>query len=132
MGPKEPSSTVLSKDEESLIVAFRKYTLLPLDDCLYELQESIPHLTRPSLHRCPQRHNTSQGICRGISRSDAVYQTSEELQKHLDVFIAAYNFAKCLKRMHGLTPYEFILKTWSDNPESIHSYPAHLNLGLYI
>lgn len=42
MGPKEPTSTVLTKAEEALIVAFRKHTLLPLDDCLYALQSSIP------------------------------------------------------------------------------------------
>jgi len=40
MGPKEVTSTVLSKEEEALIVAFRKHTLLPLDDCLTALQES--------------------------------------------------------------------------------------------
>ena len=34
MGPKEVRSTVLTKEEEAAIVAFRKYTLLPLDDCL--------------------------------------------------------------------------------------------------
>lgn len=34
-GPKEPKSTILSPDEEAVIVAFRKHTLLPLDDCLY-------------------------------------------------------------------------------------------------
>ena len=39
-----------------MVVAFRKHTLLPLDDCLYALQASIPHLTRSSLHRCLQRH----------------------------------------------------------------------------
>lgn len=55
-GPKEPSSTVLSIEEEAVIVAFRRYTLLPLDDCLYALQAPIPHLTRSSLHRCLQRH----------------------------------------------------------------------------
>jgi hypothetical protein len=49
MGPKTPSSTVLSSEEEAIAVAFRKYTLLPLDDCLYALQSSIPHLTRSSL-----------------------------------------------------------------------------------
>ena len=41
-------------------MAFRRYTLLPLDDCLYALQESIPHLTRSSLHRCFQRHDISR------------------------------------------------------------------------
>jgi len=55
-GPKEPKSTVLSIEEEAVIVAFRKYTLLPLDDGLYALQPTIPTLTRSSLHRCLQRH----------------------------------------------------------------------------
>jgi transposase-like protein len=32
-GPKEPKSTVLSIEEGAVIVAFRKHTLLPLDDC---------------------------------------------------------------------------------------------------
>ena len=29
-----------------MVVAFRRHTLLPLDDCLYALQPTIPHLTR--------------------------------------------------------------------------------------
>lgn len=37
-----------------------KHTLLPLDDCLYALQATIPHLTRSSLHRCLQRHGISR------------------------------------------------------------------------
>ena len=59
-GPKEPHSTVLSLEEEAIIVALRKHTLLPLDDCLYALQPTIPHLTRSSLHRCLQRHGISR------------------------------------------------------------------------
>jgi hypothetical protein len=42
MGPKQHHSTVLSFTEEVLIMAFRQQTLLPLDDCLYALQASIP------------------------------------------------------------------------------------------
>ena len=59
-GPKDPHSTVLSLEEEAIIVAFRKHTLLPLDDCLYALQPTIPHLTRSSLHRCLQRNGISR------------------------------------------------------------------------
>jgi len=59
-GPKTASSTVLTTEEEAVIVAFRKHTLLPLDDCLYALQPSIPRLTRSSLHRCLQRHGVSR------------------------------------------------------------------------
>jgi len=60
MGPKEPHSTIMSREEEALCIAFRKHTLLPLDDCLYALQASIPHLTRSSLHRLFQRHGISR------------------------------------------------------------------------
>src|ERR687890_805851 len=59
-GPKAPRSTVLTLEEEAVIVAFRRHTLLPLDDCLYALQATIPHLTRSSLHRCLQRHGISR------------------------------------------------------------------------
>jgi transposase InsO family protein len=59
-GPKDPRSTVLSPEDEAVVVAFRCHTLLPLDDCLYALQSTIPHLTRSSLHRCLQRHGISR------------------------------------------------------------------------
>jgi RNA-directed DNA polymerase len=60
MGPKEKRSSVLSVEEEAVVVAFRRHTLLPLDDCLYALQATIAHLSRSSLHRCLQRHGISQ------------------------------------------------------------------------
>jgi hypothetical protein len=76
MGPKQPRSTVLTVEEEATIVAFRKHTLLPLDDCLYALQASIPHLTRSSLLRCLVRH--------GISRLPSINgkQNSKKAFKH--------------------------------------------------
>ena len=52
MGPKEVRSTVLTPEEEAIVVAFRRHTLLPLDDGLHGLQPTIPRLTRSSLHRC--------------------------------------------------------------------------------
>ena len=60
MGPKEARSTVLTLEEEAIVVAFRRHTLLPLDDCLYALQPTIPRLTRSALHRCLQRHGISR------------------------------------------------------------------------
>jgi transposase len=60
MEPRQPRSTVLTAEQETMIVAFRQRTLLALDDCLYPLQASIPNLTRSSLHRCLQRHGISR------------------------------------------------------------------------
>lgn len=60
MKPKASHSILVTIEDEALIVALRRHTLLPLADCLYALQPTIPHLARSAPHRCCQR--------RGISR----------------------------------------------------------------
>ncbi|TPM12302.1 IS481 family transposase, partial [Mesorhizobium sp. B2-3-5] len=260
-GPKDPKSTVLTIEEEAVIVAFRKYTLLPLDDCLYALQPTIPNLTRSSLHRCLQRHGisrlpevegdkqpkkkfkaypigyfhvdiaevqtaegklylfvaidrtskfayvelhkratkmiaadflrhlieavpyqihtilTDNGIqfknreqdrtamehifgrtCRDngtqhrttkvkhpwtngqVERMNRTikeatvkrfhYDDHDQLRQHLADFMAAYNFARRLKTLKGLTPYEFICNIWTKEPERFRLNPIHQMPGL--
>ena len=265
-GPKEPKSTVLSIEDEAIIVAFRRHTLLPLDDCLYALQATLPHLTRSSLHRCLQRHGISRlpevegdkpdrrkfkvypigyfhidiaevrteegklylfvaidrtskfafvelyekatarratdflqalikavpykihtvltdngiqfadlpknrskptamwrghpfdGVCRKHSiehrltkpnhpwtngqvermnrtLKDATvqryyYETHDRLRGHLTDFVMAYNFARRLKTLSGLTPYEYICKTWTKEPNRFTSDPTQQMPGL--
>lgn len=72
MGPKTPTSTVLAPAEEAIVVEFRRRTLLPLDDVLGCLRETIPRLSRSALHRCLQRH--------GISRLPAA-ETAQSLSQ---------------------------------------------------
>jgi transposase InsO family protein len=265
-GPKEAHSTVLSLEDEAIVVAFRRHTLLPLDDCLYALQPTVPHLTRSSLHRCLQRHGisrlpdvegdkapkkkfksypigyfhidiaevqtaegklylyvaidrtskfafvqlvekanritasaflvalieavpykvhtvlTDNGVqfryppryatgptarymmhmfdtrCRenGIEHrftkinhpwtngqvermnrtiKDATvkrfhYDSHEQLRRHLRDFIDAYNFGRRLKTLNGLTPYEFICKRWTSEPDQFILNPIHQMPGL--
>lgn len=262
MGPKTPHSSVLSLEEEGIIVAFRKHTLLPLDDCLYALQPTIPRLTRSSLHRCLQRHGmsripevggdkedkkkfkryplgyfhldiaevstqegklylfvavdrtskyvyvellqkygkqeaaqflrnliqavpykihtilTDNGIQFTNRKTDKYafehifdrictenniehrltqvahpwtngqvermnrtlkeatvkrfyYQKHQHLKDHLTTFVNAYNFARRLKTLKGLTPYEFIVKQWQSEPEKFRVNPIHHTAGLY-
>ncbi len=266
MGPKAPRSTVLTAEEEAMVVAFRKHALLPLDDCLYALQATIPHLTRSALHRCLQRHGigrlpevegdravrkifrpypigyfhidiaevrteegklhlfvavdrtskyafarlktkattatareflddlaaavpyrihtilTDNGIqfadlpknrekptalWRGhpfdracqmhgiehrltkpnhpwtngqVERMNRTlkeatvrryhYETHDQLENHLAVFLDAYNFARRLKTLRGLTPYEAICKAWVEEPDRFRLDPVHLTSGL--
>lgn len=260
-GPGEPKSTVLSLEEEAIIVAFRRHTLLALDDCLYSLQATIPHLSRSSLHRCLQRHGISRlpdvegdkpakkkfkrypigyfhidiaevrtaegklylfvaidrtskfafvqlvakagkmaaaaflrdlvkavpyaihtiltdngiqftNLARhkhaGVHIFDRVcaehgvdhrltkikhpwtngqvermnrtikeatvkryhYDDHEQLKHHLDDFINAYNYARRLKTLKGLTPYEFICKCWTNEPDRFNLNPIHQMPGL--
>lgn len=207
MGPRDARSTVLSVEEEALCIAFRKHTLLPLDDCLYALQASIPHLTRSSLHRLFQRHDisrlpsiggektrkkfksypigyfTTPGnvasaakiIREALDRGELVwahgfeltcaqndidhrltkpnhpwtngqvermnrtlkeatvrryyYDSHQQLRAHLAAFVDAYNFAKRLKTLNGLTPYEHICKCWTEQPNRFNVDPTHLSPG---
>jgi len=262
MGPKEPRSTVLTLEEEAVVVAFRRHTLLPLDDCLYGLQPTIPHLTRSSLHRCLERHgisrlpemegdkpekkrfasyaigyfhidiaqvSTEEGklslfvaidrtskfafvrlvesagkmeaaqflrdlieavpyrihivltdngiqftnrakdkyafahifdrVCveHGIEHrltkvnhpwtngqvermnrtiKDAMvkrypYDSHDPLREHLQLFVDAYNHARRLKTLRGLTPYEFICQAWTKQPERFRLNPSHHIPGPY-
>jgi transposase InsO family protein len=264
-GPKHPRSTVLTVQEEAVIIAFRRHTQLPLDDCLYALQATIPHLTRSSLHRCLKRHginrpevegskpgrkkverypigyfdidlaevSTAEGklylfvaidrtskfafvelvehadmraaaaflqalIAAGPYRIHTVltdngiqfadlpknrmgptarfrghpfdrvcllhsidhrltkpnhpwtngqverrnrtikeatvqryhYDSHDQLRTHLGDFVAAYNFAKRLKTLGGLTAYEFICKCWQNEPDRFTLNPIHQIPGL--
>ncbi|WP_429181170.1 IS481 family transposase [Aeromonas salmonicida] len=60
MGPTNPRCAHLSKEEEEMVVEFRRRTLLPLDDLLGHLREALPQLTRSALHRCLIRHGISK------------------------------------------------------------------------
>lgn len=268
MGPKEPRSTVLSVEDEAIAVAFRKHTLLPLDDCLYALQATIPHLTRSSLHRLFQRHDISRlpqiegdqgpkkkfksyaigffhidiaevrteegklflfvaidrtskfAFARLVEKANRVtasaflealieavpykihtiltdngiqftfppryadgptacymthmfvmrccengiehrltkpnhpwtngqvermnrtlkeatvrryhYDGHDQLRQHMQTFLTAYNFAKRLKTLRGLTPHEYICKCWTEKPDQFRLNPFHHTAGLYI
>ena len=57
------------------------------------------------------------------------YQTHDELRQHLDTFLMAYNYAKRLKALRGLTPYEYICHQWQKTPERFRLNPHHHTLG---
>ena len=45
------------------------------------------------------------------------YETHDQLRAHLQNFVDAYNFARRLKTLRGLTPYEFICKAWTSDTQ---------------
>jgi transposase InsO family protein len=58
------------------------------------------------------------------------YDCHEQLENHLADFINAYNYARRLKTLKGLTPYEFIVKAWTKEPERFKLDPTHQMPGL--
>jgi hypothetical protein len=45
------------------------------------------------------------------------YETHDQLREHLANLVVAYNFARRLKTIQGLTPNEFICKCWRKEPQ---------------
>ena len=58
------------------------------------------------------------------------YDTHDQLRGHLGDFLAAYNFARRLKTLRGLTPYEYICKIWTSEPQRFRLDPLHQMPGL--
>lgn len=58
------------------------------------------------------------------------YDDHDQLRTHLADFMAAYNFARRLKTLGGLTPYEYICKIWTSEPDRFILNPIHEMPGL--
>jgi len=84
MGPKAPKSTVLTPTEEAIVVTFRQKTLLPLDDMLGCLRDTIPNLSRSALHRCLQRHGISRLPVEETKERRKRFKTYEIGYVHID------------------------------------------------
>jgi transposase InsO family protein len=58
------------------------------------------------------------------------YETHDQLRTHLRDVVDAYNFARRLKTLKGLTPYEFICKAWTSQPHRFTISPLQKMPGL--
>ena len=59
------------------------------------------------------------------------YDNHDQLRRHLADFLAAYNFAKRLKTLKGLTPHEYVCKISTSEPERFSLNPIQHTSGLY-
>ncbi|MFH5945617.1 IS481 family transposase [Roseomonas xinghualingensis] len=91
MGPARPRSTVLTEAEEAIVVEFRRRTLLPLDDVLGCLRETIPALSRSALHRCLARH--------GISRLPRSEEKASQRKRFAETTIGYVHIDVCELRL---------------------------------
>ena len=58
------------------------------------------------------------------------YEDHDQLRNHMANVISAYNFGRRLKTLKGLTPYEFICKQSTIEPERFTLNPIHQMPGL--
>ena len=58
------------------------------------------------------------------------YESHDQLWTHLAGFIAAYNFVRRINPLSVLTPYEYIAKIWTSEPDRFIVNPIHQMSGL--
>ena len=58
------------------------------------------------------------------------YDSHDQLRIHLGDFMAANNFVRRLKTLSGLTPYDYICKIWTSEPNRFSVNPIHHMPGL--
>jgi hypothetical protein len=60
-----------------------------------------------------------------VAADDRLDRNHDQLRQHLADFVAAYNLARRLKTLRGLTPYEAICNAWTDDPSRFIHDPHH-------
>ncbi len=93
-------------------------------------QFSIEHRTTRSTHSWTngQVERMNRTLKEATVRRDH-YGNHDELRQHLQLFMNAYNHARRLKTLRGLTPYEFICETSTEQPARFTLDPTHYTLG---
>jgi len=89
-------------------------------------------------HRCTKnKHPWANGQVESMNRNinDATvkvyhYDDHLKLRRHLSEFMDVYNFRRRLNTLGGLTPYEFICRRWTIEPERFLLDPIHRMTGL--
>jgi hypothetical protein len=107
-----------------------KWAFKHLFDCICS-QHKIEHRLTKVNH--PWTNGQVERMNRTIKEATVkryYYETHKQLKEHLQLFLTAYNFAKRLKTLKGLTSYEYIIKCWQNQKESFKINPHHHTLGL--
>jgi hypothetical protein len=86
MGPKNPTSSVLSQNQEAIILAYRWRTRLALNDCHERLRRLFPDLSRSALYRCLKRRGYGR-----IGRTEPCPPLTERNQRGPYTFEIMFN-----------------------------------------
>jgi transposase InsO family protein len=102
-------------------------------DMICEASKIEHRLTKPNHPWSSERPGRRSRMNRTIKDATVKryhYDSHEQLRSHLADFMAAYNFARRLKTLGGLTPYEYICKVWTSEPDRFILDPIHQMPGL--
>jgi transposase InsO family protein len=94
-------------------------------------EHGIEHrLTRPNHPWTNGQVERMNRTIKGATVRRYPYGSHDQLRRHLQLFIDAYNHARRLKTLRGLTPYEFVCQQWTRDPERFNTNPLHHTPGL--
>ena len=64
-----------------------------------------------------------------VERMNRTIKDATVKRYHLRLFIDAYNHARRLKTLRGLTPFEYVARVWTEEPERFKIDPYHRSAG---
>ncbi len=114
----------LPKNREKPAALWRGH---PVDRLPDPRHRASTHQAQPSLDQQPGR--TDEPTLKEAAVRRYHYEIHDQLESHLAVIPDAYNFARRLKTLRGLTLYEAICKAWSGEPDRFRLNPVHWTSG---
>jgi transposase InsO family protein len=94
-------------------------------DMICEANEIEHRLTKPNHPRTNGQVERMNPTIKEATVKRFHYERHDQLLTHLTDFMASYNFAQRLKTLSGLTPYEYIAKIWTSEPDRFIIAPIH-------
>jgi hypothetical protein len=96
-------------------------------------RRSFPEWSMGGALRGPEQQEIflRHGISGELEPSKVAAVTILALAMDLQLFLDAYNYARRLKTLHGLTPYEHVFQVWTKEPERFRLDPSHNIPGPY-
>ena len=82
-------------------------------------------LTKPNHHWTNGQVEQMNRTIKNATIKRYHYDSHDQLLVHLTDFLAAYNFARRLKTLNGLTPDKYICKIWTSVPDRFILDPIH-------
>ena len=134
--------TTISKDCDSSKKLLKDFKINTKDQALFCLEHTgiynhnlLEWIVKKAYHlwlESPLAIKKSLGIQRGkndqVDAQGYYYDRHQGLREHLASFVLAYNHAKRLKTLKGLTPYEYILAIWQQERERFTTNPSHFTV----
>lgn len=86
---------------------------------IYEANDIDHRLTKPNRPWTNGRVERMNHTIKDATVKRLHYESRDQLRTHFADFMAAYNFARRLKKLSGIAPHDYIVNSWTSDPDRL-------------